>query len=420
MKIAVNPQWTFKDAVRSAWEAYGGGQQYGATNRIRLLEQWANVVGRDRATSELKDTLHRYESVEAAGEALGLSTYAIRKLRRKFASMPAVTPHSSAPLSFCEFLRHLPELIYDRQISAISQAVPNLANYLGYASSEIYLESSVTGHPGYRIDAVFAPAGVSDPYIIVEIKWYTSGITHMESAIDQAEYIRRTVQAPFGMVLTPRHLAILSDTRQDVYSLSNLTEDEADTIQCTLRRPEMVRPRYPKLATPAGTHLQNMLAAVAAAQTNDEKRKTLEDLAAAVFDSHPHIKCKYRNLRTRSSEIDIVCEISGTEVDIPLREYGRYFLVECKNWAVPAGAKEIRDFLGKLGKSRVRLGVYFSRNGITGEHNGTDALREISSAYDKDEIYVVVISEQDLSPLRNMSDVFDTIEEKLNALRFDF
>lgn len=103
-----------------------------------------------------------------------------------------------------------------------------------------------------------------------------------------------------------------------------------------------------------------------------------------------------------------------------LREYGRYFLVECKNWAAPAGAREIRDFLGKLRKSRVRLGIYFSRNGITGEQHGTDALREIHSAYDQDEICIVVVSEQDLAALQHVQDVLEVVEEKLDAIRFDF
>jgi len=102
-----------------------------------------------------------------------------------------------------------------------------------------------------------------------------------------------------------------------------------------------------------------------------------------------------------------------------LAEYGRYFLVECKNWAQPAGANEIRDFLGKLKKTRTRLGVFFSRSGITGEANGTDAVRELNAAYDREGICVVVLTYSDLKSVSQLSEVMDIIDIKLDALRFD-
>ncbi|WP_434683543.1 hypothetical protein [Pseudanabaena minima] len=62
MKIIVNPLWSFMEALDAAWKAYSGGQELGTTNRIRVLEQWANVVGCSRAVTELEETLAAYSN----------------------------------------------------------------------------------------------------------------------------------------------------------------------------------------------------------------------------------------------------------------------------------------------------------------------------------------------------------------------
>lgn len=95
MKIVVQPYWSFMNALEAAWEAYSGGQEYGVTNRIRVLEQWANVVGRERAVSELEKVLSQYATIVEATERLGLSKYTINKLKSSFAEMPEATPFMS-------------------------------------------------------------------------------------------------------------------------------------------------------------------------------------------------------------------------------------------------------------------------------------------------------------------------------------
>lgn len=384
-----------------------------------MLEQWANVVGRERATAELEAALKSYTDLNGAASALGFSTYALKKFRRSFAEMPAVTPQAPPASTFEEFLRRLPELRGEPEISFTIHVVPRLAAFLGYAESETYFEAAIGGDYRRRMDAVFAPAGISRPHIVLELKRAMLDRQVFERAVEQTEQYRAAAGAPIGLVLSSEELAILTSNGRTAYALSKLTSSQVGDIHAILRRPSKVKAAAPQPA-PAGTLLRELLEKVADAKTNDEKKSTLETLAANVFDGQEFIRCKYRNLRTRSSELDIVCEVVGAEHQCPLREYGRYFFVECKNWSVPAGAKEIRDFLGKLRKSRVRLGIYFSRNGITGEKHGTDALREIHSAFDQDGTCVVVISEQDLSALQHAQDVLGVVEAKLDALRFDF
>ena len=64
MKIIVDPRWSFIESLEAAWDAYRGGRQFGTPNRIRVLEQWANVVGCQRAVTELETVIEIYGSPE--------------------------------------------------------------------------------------------------------------------------------------------------------------------------------------------------------------------------------------------------------------------------------------------------------------------------------------------------------------------
>ena len=79
MKIIVDPQWNFIDVLKAAWEAYPGGRELGVPNRIRVLEQWANVVGSERATAEFETVLRKYLTLDEASKHLRLSLYTIKK-----------------------------------------------------------------------------------------------------------------------------------------------------------------------------------------------------------------------------------------------------------------------------------------------------------------------------------------------------
>lgn len=103
-------------------------------------------------------------------------------------------------------------------------------------------------------------------------------------------------------------------------------------------------------------------------------------------------------------------QFRGGEKHTIFNEFGGYLLVECKNWKSSVGAPQVRDFLGKLGKSRVRLGVLFAKNGISGANKGQDALREIHSAVDSDGTYIVVISEEDLEAVKKGADFYRILD----------
>lgn len=121
---------------------------------------------------------------------------------------------------------------------------------------------------------------------------------------------------------------------------------------------------------------------------------------------------------TKSAEIDLVVEQRGP-VPTALSGFGRYALVECKHWNKPVDAKHIRDFIVKMQRARIRLGIVVSMRGVTGEQQGTDALREIERAYEKDQPAIVVISQEDFRACTDPSKFLALVDERIDRLRFD-
>ena len=85
MKVIVDPQWSFAEALKAAWEKYQTHGMEARTNRKRVLEKWANVVGRQRAVAELEKFLS--ESNDST-----LTPHIVGELRKQFKAMPEVTP----------------------------------------------------------------------------------------------------------------------------------------------------------------------------------------------------------------------------------------------------------------------------------------------------------------------------------------
>ncbi len=162
------------------------------------------------------------------------------------------------------------------------------------------------------------------------------------------------------------------------------------------------------------------LARTKAARTNDEKGKSLEHLAKLLFEGIPFVSCRHTNLRTASAEIDLVFFSKGYQEATIFDEIGHYFLVECKNWKDPVGAKHVRDFVGKMQQSRVQLGVLVAPPGVSGDCDGRDALYEIRHAYDQHGLYVVVVSKEQLELVEKGEDFYQILQCEIEMIRFRF
>lgn len=316
---------------------------------------------------------------------------------------------SSGQLS--RILRGIPAGAHANDLEFTRSVIPEFVSALGYADSETLYEYSVGA---MRADVVLAPAVGARPWIVIEIKSSTARLN--EHSLRQLRTYVLTLDSLFGVTIGRSQIAVDDGETVELLDFADLSD--ADTFGLLNRLARWAQSEQE--VKPGRAAIADLIEQVETASTNQDKGRSLEDLASLLFSNVPSLHCKYRNLNTRSSEIDLVVEYRGSKFDIPLfEELGRYCLIECKNWSSPVGVAPVRDFLGKLRKSKTQLGILFAKNGITGEGTGLDALREIQSAYDRDGTFLLVFSLAEVKQIENGTDFIELLDQKSDNLRFD-
>ena len=84
----LDTNWTFEEAVKIISDRHEPGGYGSGPQRNSLIEAWARLVGRNRASREIEETISRYSSLSAAARSLRMSLPTLRKLRKSFAAMP--------------------------------------------------------------------------------------------------------------------------------------------------------------------------------------------------------------------------------------------------------------------------------------------------------------------------------------------
>lgn len=310
-------------------------------------------------------------------------------------------------------LRSLPDQAFEHELDFTRKVVPRLVAILGYGESETFYEY---GAARYRADVILSSSIASKPWIVIELKKRKA--INIDDWIYQVRHYLEIFDCATGVVVSPELIIIISVDTEKRFDLRSLTSEQAGEIFQSLHRSA----QPPSLTDELFPHgkLVDLIEGVEQAASNDEKGKSLEALARFLFDSVPSLNCKYPNLQTRSSEIDLVIEYDRSVGHIPLfEELGRYCLVECKNWGKPVGVGPVRDFMGKLDKCKTRLGIIFSKSGVTGVDSGADALREIQSRFDRDGVFLLVFSLEDLRSIKDGKAFSEALDRKADDLRFD-
>jgi hypothetical protein len=308
-------------------------------------------------------------------------------------------------------LREIPTNAHATEMEFTQSIIPQLVGALGYAESETLYQYGVGA---MRADIVLAPAVGARPWVVIDIKSKSSRLN--EHFLRQLRTYMLAVGSPFGVTIGSSQIAVDDGEEVKIFDLANLSSSDASSLLNRLGRwtQSELEVRQGRAA------IADLIVQVETASTNQDKGRSLEELASLLFSDVPSLHCKYRNLITRSSEIDLVVEYRGSKFDIPLfEELGRYCLIECKNWTSPVGVAPVRDFLGKLRKAKTQLGILFAKNGITGEGTGLDALREIQSAYDRDGTFLLVFSLADVKKIESGTDFIALLDQKSDSLRFD-
>jgi Holliday junction resolvase-like predicted endonuclease len=276
------------------------------------------------------------------------------------------------------------------------------------------------------------------PWIAIEVKYRQSGHYLRPGDYAQLDHLLLGSGVQFAVLMTNNEICIANsdtysperDAEPEIYSLYDVTDKEAGRIHRLLKKPTGFsgkkrdksggesKNRTENKHSPADSdRFDQLLSKIYSAETNQEKKESLESLARVLLDSIDCLTC-YENVRTASSEIDIIAEYRGSSGLTIFDETGRYILAECKNWTKSVGADRVRDFRGKIEISHVKLGLVFAKNGISGEHRGAEARREIDLAFQNSEIAIIVTDGEDLKRIVNGDSLYRILDRKLFNLRF--
>lgn len=100
-------------------------------------------------------------------------------------------------------------------------------------------------------------------------------------------------------------------------------------------------------------------------------------------------------------------------------ELGRYFLVECKDWARPADFTTVAKFCRVLDSAKCRLGILFSREGVSGHAETRFAQRGIVKVFQDRGIVIVVVTKADLQRVVGGENFITMLRSKYERVRLD-
>lgn len=154
--------------------------------------------------------------------------------------------------------------------------------------------------------------------------------------------------------------------------------------------------------------------------TRSKKGEALEKLVAYLFSSIDGIEVKL-NEKTKDSQLDLV--IQNSIKSDPLYDvFGKFILIECKNWEDKVGVQEVKNFVSNVRFSYCNCGILLAKNGITGnsKKDKRDAELTILKEFHQDNIMIIVLTNTDLEAVVNgKSNLLSILLEKYEAIKLD-
>jgi hypothetical protein len=190
---------------------------------------------------------------------------------------------------------------------------------------------------------------------------------------------------------------------------------EIKTILRTLTRVERIIDEYRVFDKSAET-LKTLWHQIETDTTKYGKGRKLEELLSIMINLSDDFHVARRNVRTKSEEIDLVVEnVSRSAFFSQLRS--PLILVECKNWTLKVGAKEVRDFAQKLqnrSKMLCNVGILVAISGLT-----KDAHEELLGYRGKDFLIVTIDGEDIARIIKSQMRFEEFLKDKISkaALR---
>ncbi|MBK8913374.1 MAG: restriction endonuclease [Phycisphaerales bacterium] len=191
-----------------------------------------------------------------------------------------------------------------------------------------------------------------------------------------------------------------------VYSLVEKISLYNRVFEPLLRNEGQVREQYIK------SECRDLLLSCDAASSSSEKGRILERLTELLFTANRHFELVDKRVSTGDEEIDLVVK---NNIDRPFWNalQSSLFFIECKNWRDPVGARELRDFEGKLRNHAklAKVGFFVSIGGFT------SAVKSELMRAGRGEQLVVLLDRSDLDEyLRGSEDFFPWLETRTARL----
>ena len=276
----------------------------------------------------------------------------------------------------------------------------------GYTSATI-LDKDVTD-----IDILLNREGYN---IAIDTKFYADSETSASQVLRHLENLNKK---PFNKVVivsstgfTEEARRIADDNRDkiELVQLSELLENvpnqELITIQHDVEKEKLPSIKKPKKLISLWEDVKN-------ADTNDEKGKALEKWSVEMFSLIDGIKVEDIKIRTDSEEIDIM--LSNEKTSSFWVNLGDPILVECKNWKNKVGVPEISNFFLKLLRRQLKVGIFITVNGFTGDEyrNAIGTIQDLRTLGYR----IIVMEEQDILDINSCTHPTDKIRERYYAL----
>lgn len=155
--------------------------------------------------------------------------------------------------------------------------------------------------------------------------------------------------------------------------------------------------------------------------TTKEKGDSLEKLIVHIFETHKVFET-HVNIYTATNEIDVLLKSTPLGNSINSNIYNSIIkgplIAECKNYNGTVGVTWIGKFASLLDTSKLGMGLFITKDGITGTHNWDAAkglIRKISLKRG------TLILDFKLSDFKNLEgkNIFDVINNKIDYLNLD-
>ena len=351
---------------------------------------------------------------------------------------------------------------------SLKQSAIELLEIIGHDQDNLFADLKMEVPPAARrqlgsnsisFDAVAADNPAAPAYIALQTFEGSRGLVRSggnQLSLAGRRHIvscQRTSRAKYTVLVSRNYLIIQDDeTSRKIYDLGSLDKTDALEVIDLLGKPE----KYPKgrsLRFPPGHHpnqtkltrwlfadseitpeyqeeinteffkmninkYNKQLYKAYKAEASTKKGTTLEDVCEFLFSGFEFISVRDRNLYTKSDEIDLVLEYTGSEAHNLFDYHSRFIPVECKNIESTVSSKQVSHFIQKIRDAGSTIGVLVAWNGVSGQDTGKNAQRYIDFS-NNEEHFVVVLTSHDLYKILDGTSLYDIIDRKIYELRFD-